>query len=108
MLGHMEEKRTLLTVTRHADALPILAKLETAGINTEVVGQSTTFSKIAKHLIEGWATRDLPGKLGQQWRIVVSDSDFARAHEVLTAAGLMRVDEADGPPSASSSSGAHG
>lgn len=92
MLDRMEEKRTLLTVSRHADALPILVRLEAAGIDTAVVGQSSIVSKATKHLVEGWPTRQLPGELGQQWGIVVPEGSLARAREVLIAAGLMRAD----------------
>ncbi len=86
----MDEKHTLLVVNKHADALPILVKLEAAGIDTDVVGQSTPFSKAASLLFER-GTRHVSGELGQLWRIMVPESNLIRAREILTEAGLMQA-----------------
>lgn len=85
----MDERQTLLVVNKHADALPILVRLEAAGIDTDIVGQSTPFSKTASFLFER-GTRHLPGELGQLWRIMVPEGSLIRARAILTEAGLMQ------------------
>lgn len=83
--------RPILTVNRHADALPVLVLLERAGIDTDVVGESTAFSKAVHYLVEDAVVRGLPGELGQHWNIVVPEADAERARAILVEAGLVRT-----------------
>jgi len=83
------KRRVLLSLRRHADALPIVVALEASGIDTDVVGRSTKASKATKYVIEKWPTRSLPGELGQLWDVTVPESEFERARAVLIEAGIL-------------------
>jgi hypothetical protein len=61
----MKKRRVLLSVRRHADALPILVALEASSIDTSILGRSTPASQAAKYVIEKWPTQSLPGERGQ-------------------------------------------
>jgi hypothetical protein len=85
----MKKRGVLLSVRRHADALPIPVALEASSIDTSIPGRSTTASKAAKYTIERWPTRSLRGELVQLWDVTVSESEFELARAVLIEAGNL-------------------
>jgi len=78
-----------MSLRKHSDALPILAALESSGIDTDVVARSTQLSKATKYTIERWPTRSLPGELLQMWDVTVPESEFERARASLVEAGFL-------------------
>lgn len=86
----MTERRAVIAVRRHMDALPVVARLEGAGISTSIEPQQTPISGAANMLLGALnpGARDLPGQLGQHWRVMVAADDFEAARQMLIDAGL--------------------
>jgi hypothetical protein len=84
----MSEQRVVITVHRHIQALPAVAQLESAGIDTAVVPERTPISRAANLLVEPPVVRSLPGVSANRL-VMVAEDRYEQARALLIEAGLL-------------------